>query len=48
MHVHAPVPALRMSADTHRRSEFQGEKGYFLGYFTALEIVEKAGGGVFC
>ncbi len=42
----SPVLALRMSVDTHRRSEFQGERGYFLGHFTdftVLEIVEKGG-----
>ncbi len=42
-----PVPALRMSADMHCRSEFQGERGYFLGHFmdfVVLEIVEKGGG----
>ncbi len=38
-----PVAAIRMS-DTHRRSELQGERMYFLGHFTdfmVLEIVEK-------
>ncbi len=42
-----PVPALRMSVDTHRCSEFQGVRGYFLGHFTdftVLEIIEKRGG----
>ncbi len=40
--------ALRMSADMHRRSEFQGKREYFLGHFmdfVVLEIVEKGGGG---
>ncbi len=44
--VSSPVPALRMSVDMDRRSEFQGERQYFLGHFTAftvLEIVEKGG-----
>ncbi len=29
-HIGVPVPALRMSVDTHRSSDFQGERGYFL------------------
>ncbi len=40
------VLALRMSADTHRHSEIQGERGYFLVHFndfTVFEIVEKGG-----
>ncbi len=40
------VQAKRMSVDMHRRSEFQGERGYFLGHFTdfaVFEIVEKGG-----
>ncbi len=39
-HVYFPALALRMSADTHRHSEFQGERGHFKE-FTVLEIVEK-------
>ncbi len=42
----ALVPTLRISADMHRSSEFQGERGYFLGHsteFAVLEIVEKGG-----
>ncbi len=42
----SPVPALRMSVDTHHPSEFQGERVYFLGHFTdftVLEIVENGG-----
>ncbi len=41
-----PVPAQRMSADMFRRSEFEGERGDFLGHFMdnmVLEIVEKGG-----
>ncbi len=41
--------ALRMSADMHRRSEFQGKRRYFLGHFmdfVVLEIVEKGGGDI--
>ncbi len=41
-----PVPALRMPVDMHSRSEFQGERGYFVGHITDFmvpEIVEKGG-----
>ncbi len=31
-----------MSVDTHRRSEFQGEREYFLGHFKDREV-EKGG-----
>ncbi len=33
----APVLALRMSVDTHRRSEFQGEGEVFSGTFHGLQ-----------